>query len=104
MRSHRALGAPPPQVPCITDRLVPLSLRVDLGGAGEQLVPADYTLAQVDLVQPHVGLADQGFLDELAAVGDQEQLARQHRNTDVTLSDLLAGWHLKQRLKSPLNQ
>ncbi len=47
---------------------------MDLGGAGEQLVPADHSLAQVDFVQPHVGLPDQGLLYKLATVGHQEQL------------------------------
>lgn len=49
---------------------------MDLSRAGEQLVPADHALAQVHLVQPHVGLPDQGLLHELAAVGHQEQLVR----------------------------
>lgn len=51
-------------------------LRVDLGRAGEQLVPADHALAQVHLVQPHVGLANQGLLYKLATIGHQEQLVR----------------------------
>ena len=49
---------------------------MDLSRAGQQLVPADHALAQVHLVQPHVGLTYQGLLDELAAVGHQEELLR----------------------------
>lgn len=47
---------------------------MDLGRAGEQLVPAHHPLAQVDLVQPHVGLPDESLLYELAPVGHQEEL------------------------------
>lgn len=59
---------------------------MDLSRAGEQLVPADHALAQVHLVQPHVGLANQGLLDELAAVGHQEQLARGEKSRTLASS------------------
>lgn len=49
---------------------------MDLGGAGEQLVPAHHSLAKVNFVQPHIGLPDQGLLHKLATVGHQEQLEK----------------------------
>lgn len=45
-----------------------LLLGVNLGGGGQQFVPADHSLTQVHLVQPHVGLADQSLLHKLAPV------------------------------------
>lgn len=73
-------GTPPSSSRLVLmDRFLRL-LGVDLGGAGEQLVPAHHALAQVNFVQPHVGLADQGLLHKLAAVGNQEQLGRQQRD------------------------
>lgn len=47
---------------------------MDLGRAGDQLVPAHHSFAEVDFVQPNVGLTDQGLLHKLATVGYQEQL------------------------------
>lgn len=58
-------------------------LRVDLSGAGEQLVPAHHSLPQVYFVQPHVGLADQGLLHELAAVRHEEQLVRKGTEGEI---------------------
>lgn len=55
---------------------VSLLLWVDLGGAGEQLVPAHHTLTKVDFVQPDIGLPDQGLLHKLTTVGHQEQLEK----------------------------
>lgn len=49
-------------------------LRVDLGSAGVQLVPAYDPLTKINFVQPHVSIADQSLLNELAPVRHKKQL------------------------------
>ena len=74
---------------------------MDLGGAGEQLVPAHHSLAKVDFVEPNVGLPDEGLLHKLAAVGNQEQL--EIKNGAVTLS-ALKGSTFKMRKYTELEE
>ena len=52
---------------------------MDLSRASQQFVPADHSLPHVHLIQPDVGLSDQGLLNELPPIGHQEELDRGER-------------------------